>query len=104
MNLKIEVTERDVEQGVPCTVSRCPVALAVKRAVRGMKGIKFVSAATHQIIFSYKKKIDKKSTIKTPKTAREFMNEFDIGTDRKMFPFFFSIKLPGNWFPKAKKK
>ncbi len=80
MALKINVTQRDIENGVTCAASRCPVALAVKRATK--RKIVWVQLGLGIIVVGRK-------TYPMPAPVRAFANDFDANA--KVEPFRFDL-------------
>jgi hypothetical protein len=77
--MNIQVTEDDIEQGVPFDPCRCPVALAIKRATR----------RRHIIVGESALEIGR-LRYHTPHELRRFIEGFDLG--RTVSPFSFDIK------------
>jgi hypothetical protein len=80
MNIRVEVTARDIKRGVACDGCNCPVALATRRAIRQQVGGRpscEVSVAGHTAMISGQ-------LAKLPKRAEHFILAFDtLQCDRK---------------------
>lgn len=84
MKLHIEVTQDDIDRGIPRSNCRCPIALAVKRTTKWRA---FDVGSTY---FYRKYKI----TI-LPESARQFIDRFDDrGNHIPVKPFSFDIEIP----------
>jgi len=84
----IEVTRDDIRRGHPEDDCRCPVSLAIRRAV-GLDtsvgdGVIVVDYATPWQI-----------EIWSPEEVIQFVEDFDAG--RKVKPFAFELDLPDGW-------
>ena len=75
----IEVTQEDIDNGVPLQGDRCPVAHAIRRAMK----TSWASVGDGEICFSNR-------TISTPLEVDEFIDSFDNGFHVE--PFTFNIK------------
>lgn len=83
MKKNIEVTKEDIYSGTRTDCQRCPIALAVNRAL----GIK-TSIIGRECMY-----LNKDSTeIHLPLVARNFISSFDYGI--LLAPFSFEIELP----------
>lgn len=80
MIFKIEVTQEDIENGVPCKSLYCPIALAVSRklGIPVYIGIYTVCAEHNDLA-------------KLPYKATKWITQFDIG--RKVEPFSFDLDV-----------
>ena len=81
--MKIRITEEDIEQGVSCSPSRCPVARAIRRDAGSTASHLTVSGATIWIGDVH---------YRTPPRAFDFIFEFDNGDP--VVPFEFELGLP----------
>ena len=88
MKLLIEVTQKDIEEGVAMDCKSCPVALACMRHIDKVPGVISVEAATDLILF----KGLKRYVCTTPAEAGKFINRFDVGIRVK--PFSFELEIP----------
>lgn len=72
----IEVTQADIDKGEASNCSECPVALAARRAFLSRNvSVNQVILCTNQDIYSL------------PKSARQFILDFDDGKPVKPFSF-----------------
>ena len=81
--MKIRITDEDIEQGVPCSPSRCPVARAIRRDTGSAASNLTVNGATIWIGNVY---------YRTPSSAFDFIFDFDHGDP--VAPFEFELGLP----------
>jgi hypothetical protein len=81
----IEVTQRDISRGVPADCSKCPVALAVRRATK----IRKIAADTSGLFRIAPYTEFARFTAKHP--ARKFIKDFDAG--EPVEPFSFEVEL-----------
>jgi len=74
--MRIEVNEKDIEQGWPGVGASCPIALAIKRTLgcAASVGDNYIRIAEH-------------GTYETPAVARSFIYAFDRGADVQPFSF-----------------
>ena len=95
MKLTIEITEDDIKRGKRCSLRRCPISLAVKRAYGGYCRVRVYN---HAIIIN---KEGKSFRAKNPKIVKDFITNFDR-RQRKIPPKPFSFEadfsqLVWNW-------
>ena len=88
MIVDIEVTQDDIDKGIPKSACDCPIALAVARAAKGCQ----VSVGNTSVAFSRSY-----STLHVllPEAPRAFINAFDTGAlpQALLFPFTFQIDV-----------
>jgi len=70
--IELNITLEDIQQGTPSECSKCPIALALKRAVPGITAL---AVDTSFIYFQE----DRKFFVWTPLEAGDFINNFDRG-------------------------
>lgn len=89
--MRISVTKTDINRGCPYEGDNCPIARAVRRALRPM-GIHHANAvAVDQDSMTFQTKTGRViKSIRTPATAAQFISAFDSG--RAVQPFTFQIK------------
>ena len=73
--MRIEVTQRDIDLGVPTSLQNCPIALALKNRFRRMGdttpvGVNTLGFATLNIIGNW-----------TDSTAYNFIHKFDLNEE-----------------------
>jgi hypothetical protein len=86
MKLKIEVTAEDIQNGMPGWCGKCPVALAVRRALGG-----FVKREVASVGVSYAAVYVDSRIHMLPSDARMFVQNFDEG--EPVEPFDFEIEV-----------
>jgi hypothetical protein len=86
--LIINVTARDIANGLPRKCDKCPVALAIIRRVdRKYK----VEVAPHEVTVSG----DSGSVrVTLPESAKDFISSFDYSDRALTKPFHFPLELP----------
>ena len=85
--MKINVTATDIDKGIRSDDTHCPIALAVKRALRKRKGL-FVT----DIGIEWENKDERiEKLCGLPARARKFVERFDEGKPVK--PFSFNIEV-----------
>lgn len=89
MTITVEVTQRNIEEGIRLSCAGCPVALAMNRAT----GLEWSISGWQMMAF---RKLEKDAlqtyALVTPPIARAFISAFDIG--RPVEPFSFDLDLP----------
>jgi hypothetical protein len=88
--VKITVTEEDIKTGEPCSATRCPVALAVRRSLK-VKSVWTVSVAT--MIYVNLGPGGYYEAVRPPE-VHEFASRFDEGFPVE--PFSFTLDLGDN--------
>ncbi len=90
--IKISVTQEDIDHGTASDCATCPVALALKRTLKGNEVIvEEVYAGVNYLYFFYKKRMV--YLCNTPRIVNKFMNDFDMG--REVSPFDFEVEVEG---------
>jgi hypothetical protein len=84
--MRVEVTQADIDAGEPHACDRCPVALAVLRAMRDDADEVAVAA---NIISCYRDNVE--ITFSMPRTVRVFVKAFDDG--EPVSPFAFDLPV-----------
>lgn len=80
--LRVSVTAKDIREGNRQSCSRCPVALAVRRHMHGVR-------VTSEFLFTDG---HDHPTAELPTAAKVFVHKFDTGS--RVEPFRFRIKVP----------
>lgn len=89
--MKIEVTQDDIDEGIPSNRNKCPVSLAVNRVI--LKSYHTGSGPCDILIFSQKDNLlDIQASFKTPPRVADFIHRFDGRYCVK--PFEFEIPIP----------
>lgn len=95
--LKIEVTEEDIKNGIPCDGDHCPIALAVKR----LTGKHCYVGGAYIEISEREEGFDEDGepywshreveTFEIPRVAQDFVHDFDhpIQKEGQIVPFSF---------------
>lgn len=83
-SFQIEVSEKDIEEGLPGINDSCPIALAMKR-----KSLNEVLVTREILLFTYKKR---NYTIFGNSKTIEFISEFDKYSKGKPFSFTIDLK------------
>ena len=87
--MKINVTQEDIDQGVPLSVLSCPVALAVRRAF----GVHYASVGP--VFITVEESVNDFDTYDTPANVSTFIEDFD--TDQATVqPFSFELPTTGD--------
>lgn len=81
MNLKVTVSPRDIEQGMPINCWGCPVARAIRR----------VTKSDHVTVTGSIARIEAKS-FNLPEKARTFIRRFDLEGSNVVAPFTFTLR------------
>ncbi len=94
MRLNVRVTEEDIERGIAEDCERCPVALALNRALADelTRANLQVSIDGGTILFCSGATLVR--TVCAPACVRDFIFDFDGGDYTG--PFEFTIRLPAN--------
>lgn len=95
MKLQVEVTQQDIEHGVKQDCGRCPVALALRRALRKQETyIQEVIVHGNDIVVIYK---NKGYRTLTPQNITHFINWFDTYGSLAIYavPFTFELEFDG---------
>lgn len=79
--IKVSVTKNDIRRGVAQRTDRCPVALAVTRALRSQAFVETDEIRVH---------IPVPCRMTTPRKAAQFIQSFDGG--QKVNPFTFYLR------------
>lgn len=86
--MRIEVTAEDIERGMQSNACRCPVALAITRAV-GREA--FVSIGLARFGSPFRDDGGRSFDVKLPDSATEFYQRFD--QYKAVAPFSFDLDL-----------
>lgn len=84
MKVKIDVTAKDIKNGIAVDGENCPIGRAVQRV-----GFKGVCVSNDEFEFNFGE-----FAVNLPKKASKFISKFDAGT--KVKPFTFVINIPNN--------
>jgi hypothetical protein len=84
MKVHIEVTEQDIKDGKPCTISSCPIARALRRTLPKSVAQVGGDGITMNGVFG-------RRSITTPAKILAFVESFDNGYPVK--PFSFNIDV-----------
>lgn len=92
---RIEVTDRDIREGKPCSPTECPVALAVIRSFRAMHVVVDIEKAiiypTHESCRDSVGAV----TVDLPELAVDFAQNYDKGIHAHVpEPFAFDLEIP----------
>lgn len=79
----IQVTQADIDKGVRCSCARCPIALALSRALK-------IDVQTDGHIFWFKEFLDS-NIYRLPTTVARFVEKFDA--KEAVEPLSFEIDL-----------
>jgi hypothetical protein len=79
--MRIYVTKKDIELGVPRSIEECPISLAIKRRFKGS-----VAVSTYSHV-AYVHNNMKYRRFTLPNKATIFVNAFDGGKSVKPFRF-----------------
>jgi hypothetical protein len=99
MNIKVDVTQRDINRGECCNPCECPAAIAIRRATK----IKKVWVYGDAVAFE-------DCEVPAPKSLRKFVQDFDedgeleslgIGDEsyEKPKPFSFTLRVKKECLP-----
>lgn len=83
MRIKVSVTAADIRKGNVASVTRCPIALAFRRALKG----RFVICWLRSVSVG-----DQEYMV--PKKAVEFQNRLLLNSKAKVKPFSFVLNVP----------
>jgi hypothetical protein len=89
MNVHINVTQRDIERGIPGKSSSCPIARAVKRTRWGRS--KLTVTVGRFTVRAVSLGAWGASAYKLPEDAQNFVSEFDRARDVE--PFSFTLEV-----------
>ena len=84
MRFKIEVTQRDIKNGIVAKCDQCPIARAVNRATKTRKTTVGKCTVTVRLNGRY-------YCMRLPDRAQDFIRDFDAHLQVK--PFTFSLNL-----------
>lgn len=85
----MRVTAADIKAGKPCNADSCPVARALRRAMR----TDYASVGPgHMDAWDEASAIGKKLCTETPSSVTAFIAKFDLL--KKVKPFRFTLRLP----------
>ena len=82
--MKIEVTQKDINKGLPGEYALCPIALAFKRRTN-FKQV-YVNSKSIEVVYTAQK-INYDKTYMLPKKAQTFIKRFDRQESVKPFSF-----------------
>ena len=77
--MRINVTQQDIDNGLRCNQTHCPIAIAVYRCAA-------LSFAVYSINMRYKE-----FNIQLPASVQEFIESFD--NNKEVQPFSFEVNL-----------
>lgn len=91
LNVRIEVTQEDIDAGVKGSCSQCPIGRAFERALGPGFGIQYGSQGVNLL---HSDSVYKQATLATalPRECRNFVMDFDAGL--MVRPFNFSVAIP----------
>lgn len=87
MRLNVKVTSVDIEAGKKCSVSSCPIALAIQKALCKTNTPLDVAVCDNTVRIYDK-------VYKLPIRARRAVSDYDLG--KGMEPFGFTLELKEN--------
>lgn len=79
MKIKIHVLKKDIQKGKQATLSRCPIALAIRRQFPG----KTIAVGYGFVLIGHK-------VFELPPKAKKFLSKFDNSKAVKPFNFFIN--------------
>lgn len=91
----INVTQEDIDEGLPDKCSQCPVALAVKRYVRPRYYI--MVSAQHLTVYPPGPALDQ-CLYPMPDSVSNFVQNFDDAQRVKPFEFELEVEADNEWF------
>ena len=99
--MKIEVTQKDIDMGVPENCNKCPIAMSLKRHLKSddikvvVGGTQFEETDKNVIYFEINKtRYYSNSFAKMKYAIRLFVNDFDKwGLTKNIKPFSFDLDL-----------
>jgi hypothetical protein len=89
MQIKVEVTQEDIDDGIPTDAESCPVALALRREF-DVEGVCPIIRVTHRTV-SITALDGRRLEGRLPDRARRFVNLFDDDSDVE--PIAFNLRL-----------
>ena len=87
--ITVNVTQEDIDKGMPCMPSCCPITLAVKRE----HGFKFVSTGVSYVSTSNDEETPDWTDYYLPSEAQEFIDLFDGEGKHTVEPFTFTAQV-----------
>lgn len=84
--MKIEVLPRHIEQGVPCTEEKCPIALAIMDALEG-EPVSGIFVGCESVVVLYENGSEK--VFPLPWEINEIIDDYDATC--VMYPFGFEL-------------
>lgn len=103
MIVTIRVTQDDIDRGVPCGASSCPVALALLKIVAPNVGV--AVDAYHIGLWCTPSHGDPFSPVRTPDVVVPFVRAFDTAVSDTDYyrevvrPFSFQLDIPERYLP-----
>lgn len=91
MKFRIEVMKRDISRGVRGDCNKCPIALAIRRALR-VKSKTLIQAGSTTVDFFKTREADLLGQSRLPKITNSFIYEFDRGWATAK-PFAFTLTV-----------
>ncbi len=83
--LKINVTQRDIDEGSRCNPSECPVALAIGRELDEVVKVGLIFVTIGNYAFG------DTAHLPLPRAALDFIHEFDFVESVKPFSFYLPM-------------
>ncbi len=82
--MKIKVTQKDIENGEPCSVNRCPIALAIRTHINKRVWVRGGSVSVMGGMWAIHE-------TNLPRSARRFIHRFDNGNKCESFNFMLKL-------------
>lgn len=92
-SVRINVTQEDIDMGLPCNAKSCPIALAALRCGQEqLERVDGISATQYGIYYTagVEHRISWQGTI-VPTRAKRFIEAFDSG--KPVYPFSFTLSV-----------
>jgi hypothetical protein len=89
MLIQIDVTNDDIKSGCRGMSFSCPIALASKRALKGI--LEFDRISVYRRMEFYNLQMDKLSVLNTPESAFDWLANYDANNDVREFSFELNI-------------
>jgi len=83
--IKIQVTQKDIDNGKPRDMGYCPIAMAIHRC-------RFRKAEVDNSVIHLHGYYSDEDPLPMPQTAKRFVKQFDA--EKPVRPFTFSLKVP----------
>jgi len=94
MNLIVDVTQDDIDNGVPEDEHHCPIAMAVRRKVPTTE---CVTVDVGQLLLVLQEHREQHFEADLPISAMKFVKNFDDGSSVHPFKFAVTMKLKRGW-------